>query len=112
MERPLLEDKWTRKINKEKKRRADRAKKLEAIGYDFAAPELMNVDAVPAIAAPAAEASAETPVKAIESAAAEETVDGEKEQEATPKTAKRGRGRPTKTPQKTGKADTPKKAKK
>ncbi|PSR78803.1 hypothetical protein BD289DRAFT_376243 [Coniella lustricola] len=118
MERPLLEDKWARKINKEKKRRADRAKKLEAIGYDFAAPELLSVEAIPAIAAPevakveSVDASTETPVKAIMSAAAEETVEGEKEEDATPKTVKRSRGRPSKAPQKAGKADTPKKAKK
>ncbi|KAF3765835.1 hypothetical protein M406DRAFT_256295 [Cryphonectria parasitica EP155] len=119
MERPLLEDKWARKINKEKKRRAERAKKLEAVGYEFDTPEVMDVNAIPAITAPEAtesktlEAVQDAPTKTIEAPPAVEIAEGEvaeKEQEATPKPAKRTRGRPAKTPQKATKgAATPRK---
>lgn len=104
MERPLVEDKWSRKIAKENKRRADRAKKLEAIGYEYSAPELMEVDAAKAIAAAAAEHETEGQVgEAIEAPPATEAavegaeMEAEKEEAAeTPKPAKRGRGRPAK----------------
>lgn len=117
MERPMLESKWDRKIKKEQKRRADRAKQLEAIGYEFTAPEVKKkADAAKAITAP--ETAEEEITKVIEEAKTEaveaveaapaaaekeatpETPVEEKEQESTPKPAKRGRGRPAKTPQK------------
>lgn len=121
MERPLLESKWERKIAKEKKRRADRAKQLGALGYEFTAPELKTTDAAKTITAPETaeeeiskvieEAKSEViEVEAIEAApAAVEEAEAivvataeveEKEQESTPKPAKRARGRPAKTPQK------------
>lgn len=106
MQRPLVEDKWSRKIAKENKRRADRAKKLEAIGYEYAAPELVAVDAAKAIAAVAVtENETEEQVgEAIEAplegskTAAEKEAEHEDEGEVadTPKPAKRGRGRPPK----------------
>lgn len=119
MERPMLESKWERKIAKEKKRRADRAKQLEALGYEYAAPELKTTGAAKAItAAPETveeelskvieEAKTEA-VEAIEAAPAatqeaeatpEASAEEEKDQVSTPKPAKRGRGRPAKTPQK------------
>lgn len=124
MERPMLESKWNRKIAKEKKRRADRAKQLEALGYEFTAPELKSTDAAKAIAAP--ETAEEELTKVVEEAKTEaikaieappaadkeaeatpDTPAEEKEQESTPKPAKRGRGRPAKTPQKA--AETPRK---
>lgn len=131
MERPMLEDKWKRKIAKENKRRADRAKKLEALGYEFNAPELMSIDAAKAITKP--ETAQEEPIKAIEQAStkaieappvvdtpapapaadaeqADQADQAEKEQETTPKPAKRARGRPAKTPVKAAKAtETPRK---
>lgn len=110
MQRPLVEDKWTRKIAKENKRRADRAKKLEAVGYEYNAPKL--VDAATAIAdAAAAKAAApeaeeqvvegieEAVTKAIEAPPAAEAAvveEAEKETVDTPKPSKRGRGRPPK----------------
>ncbi|CAN8103761.1 unnamed protein product [Discula destructiva] len=112
MQRPLIEDKWSRKIAKENKRRADRAGKLGALGYEYSAPELLAVDAAKAIAAAApvaedqtVEATEDSATKAIEAPSAAETaavetavVEGAKEAEAeeTPKPAKRGRGRPPK----------------
>lgn len=121
MERPMLEDKWARRINKENKRRADRAKKLQSLGYEFSAPEVKPVDAAKAIAAQdaveeavteaiteAVTEAAEEPTKAIEAPPAAEAVeDAAKEQEMTPQPAKRGRGRPAKTPQKA--TETPRK---
>lgn len=122
MERPMLEDQWARKAKKENKRRAERAKKLQSLGYDFDAPKVKSYDATTAITAP--EAGEDSSVKLIEEAATTE-IDAppaadavaaevaEKEQEATPKPAKRGRGRPAKTPQKASKtAETPRKTRK
>lgn len=128
MERPMLESKWDRKIAKEKKRRADRAKQLEALGYEFAAPELKSTAAAKAITAP--ETAEEEVTKVIDEAKTEvieappaavkeaeatpeapvEEQEKEQEQESTPKPAKRGRGRPAKTPQKAATvAETPRK---
>lgn len=101
MERPLVEDKWSRKIAKENKRRADRAKKLEALGYDFSAPEVKEVEAAKAIAALEAKEQTsdveESAVKAIEAPATEAAPVEVAEADATPMPAKRGRGRPPKT---------------
>lgn len=107
MERPLIEDKWSRKIAKENKRRADRAKKLEALGYEFTAPQVKNVEAAMAIAAPEAEKQnlkvEESAVKAVEASSAAEATpledagaDAEADTETISRPAKRGRGRPTK----------------
>lgn len=119
MERPKLEKQWERSIKRENKKRAARAKKLEALGYEFNAPEVKSVTEAKAIAEPeeapkaieapppAAEAEAEA-----EAAAVENTVEEPKaEVEATPaKKATRGRGRPAKTPQKAAAvAETPRK---
>lgn len=108
MERPMVEDKWSRKIAKENKRRADRAKKLEGLGYEYNAPDLTDAAEAIAAAATAAEveahvveASEVAVIKAIEAApVAEEAQNGEVEEQAvedTPRPAKRGRGRPPKT---------------
>ncbi|KAI3394281.1 hypothetical protein diail_2928 [Diaporthe ilicicola] len=121
MERPKLEKQWERSINLENKKRAARAKRLEALGYEFNAPELKSVTEAKAIAdreeapkaieapPPAAEAQTETtPAQNVE----ESTVEEQKEDvEATPaKKATRGRGRPAKTPQKVAAAaETPRK---
>lgn len=119
MERPMLESKWERKIAKERKRRADRAKQLEALGYEYTAPELKTTEAAKAIAA-APETVEEELSKVIEEAKTEAieaietapataqeaeitptaSADEEKDQVSTPKPAKRGRGRAAKTPQK------------
>lgn len=110
MERPLVEDKWSRKIAKENKRRADRAKKLEALGYEFSAPQVKDVEATKALAAPQSEeqeVEAEKPtVQAIEAPSAAEPApvedaevkaEADVDAETTPRPAKRGRGRPPKT---------------
>lgn len=108
MERPLIEDKWSRKIAKENKRRTDRAKKLEALGYEFSAPQVKDVEAAKAITALVAEEQDlkvdEPTVKAIEappaaeSASAEDAgADADADVEAASRPAKRGRGRPPKT---------------
>lgn len=109
MERPLVEDKWSRKIAKENKRRADRAKKLEALGYEFSAPQVKDVEAAKALAAPDSEeqeVEAETPaLQAIEAPPAAEAApvkdaevkaEGDEDSETTSRPAKRGRGRPPK----------------
>lgn len=107
IERPMLEDKWMRKINKENKRRAERAKQLQSLGYEFSAPEAKGVDAAKALTAQdtAEEAITEAIEEPMEKAAIEqppaseaaEGEDGVKEQESTPQPVKRGRGRPAKT---------------
>lgn len=120
MERPKLEKQWERSINRENKKRAARAKKLEALGYEFKAPEVRSVTDVKAIAAPeeapkaieAPPAAAEAEAVPVETAVEESTVKEPKaEVEATPaKKATRGRGRPAKTPQKAAAAaETPRK---
>ncbi|KAK3371713.1 hypothetical protein B0T24DRAFT_530987 [Lasiosphaeria ovina] len=72
LERALPESKWAAKVTKEEKRRAARAEKLKAIGYEFESPKLKAAEAKevaavkasepakPAEAAPAAEAEAES----------------------------------------------------
>ena len=122
MERPKLEKQWERSIQRENKKRAARAKKLEALGYEFNAPELKSVSEAKAIAAPEeAPKAIEAPPTAVEAEAEaapvgdaiEEStvVEPKAEAEATPaKKATRGRGRPAKTPQKAAAtAETPRK---
>ncbi|KAI1873423.1 hypothetical protein JX265_005045 [Neoarthrinium moseri] len=40
LKKPLSEDKWAAKIEKENEKRAKKAEKLKALGYEFEAPEL------------------------------------------------------------------------
>ncbi|KAK6210625.1 nucleolar protein [Pestalotiopsis sp. IQ-011] len=58
LKKPLSEGEWATKINNENKKRAHKAKKLSALGYDFDAPELKEAvaPAAAAIEAPAEEA--------------------------------------------------------
>lgn len=49
--RPLTESKWESKISKEEKKRADRAKKLKELGYEFEAPQLKQAPAPPVVEA-------------------------------------------------------------
>ncbi|KAK6081272.1 RNA-binding protein [Seiridium cupressi] len=65
LRKPLSEDKWAAKVSKENEKRAEKAKKLEALGYEFEAPEL-KVAVAPA--AEALEAGQEAAPKAIEPA--------------------------------------------
>ncbi|KAH9908104.1 RNA-binding domain-containing protein [Xylariomycetidae sp. FL2044] len=44
LKKPLPESIWTSKIEKEEEKRRQRAKKLEAIGYDFEAPTLKVIE--------------------------------------------------------------------
>lgn len=117
MERPKLEDQWSRKIQRENKKRAVRAKNLAALGYEFKAPEVKSVVAAKAITAPEEEAPkaieappAATPVQAGEGEG--EAVEESKE-EATPAKTPKGRGRPAKTTTKAAKAsEAPRKTRK
>ncbi|ETS73420.1 hypothetical protein PFICI_15025 [Pestalotiopsis fici W106-1] len=65
LKKPLSEGEWAAKISKENNKRAQKAKKLSALGYDFDAPQLK--DAV-APTAGALEAAEEEAPKAIEAA--------------------------------------------
>lgn len=107
MERPKLEKQWERSIQRETKKRAARAKKLEALGYEFNAPELKSVTEAKAIAGQEEPKAIEAPPPAAEpeaeAAPAKEAVEESsvEKAEATPaKKPTRGRGRPAKTPQK------------
>lgn len=127
MERPKLEDQWSRKIQRENKKRAARAKNLQALGYEFNAPEVKKVAAAKAITAPgeeapkaieappAAETEAATPAKAPAKSGKRKAVDELKEEaqedKATASPAKK-RGRPAKTQTPTKKEETPKKTRK
>lgn len=121
MERPKLEKQWERSIKRENKKRAARAKKLEALGYEFNAPELKSVteakaaveqgEAPKAIEAPPPATEAETEAVAPAENVEEATVEDAKEDvEAEPaKKATRGRGRPAKAPKAAAVAETPRK---
>lgn len=128
MERPKLEDQWSRKIQRENKKRAARAKNLQALGYEFNAPEVKKVAAAKAITAPgeeapkaieappAAETEAATPAKATPAKsgkrkAVDELKEEAQEDKATASPAKK-RGRPAKTQTPTKKEETPKKTRK
>jgi nucleolar protein 15 len=43
LEEPRTEDEWAEAVETEKQRRATRAEKLKALGYEFEAPELKSV---------------------------------------------------------------------
>ncbi|KAK4455032.1 hypothetical protein QBC34DRAFT_391375 [Podospora aff. communis PSN243] len=78
LERPLGETKWQGKISKEEKRRAERAEKLKALGYEFESPALKAPKAQEVI-----ESATEEPVKAVEAPPAEaeeKAEEAEKEQ--------------------------------
>lgn len=47
LERPLSESQWQVRISKEEQRRAARAEKLKAMGYEFEAPQLKAAEAKP-----------------------------------------------------------------
>ncbi|KAK3304570.1 uncharacterized protein B0T15DRAFT_536962 [Chaetomium strumarium] len=104
LERPLSESQWQVKISKEEQRRAARAEKLKAMGYEFEPPQLKAAEAKPMLengtdeapkaieAAPAAE---ETEPKEEQQAAAPEAV--EAKEEATPQKKKGKKGKKTKS---------------
>ncbi|KAK4146492.1 uncharacterized protein C8A04DRAFT_9738 [Dichotomopilus funicola] len=79
LERPLSEAQWQSRISKEEKRRAGRAEKLKAMGYEFEAPALKAAEAKPLLENGETVTGEEEP-KAIEAPpAAEETEDKEEE---------------------------------
>jgi nucleolar protein 15 len=97
--RPLTEEAWEERNAKETKRRADRAEKLKAIGYEFEAPALKAapapapveaveekkpeaVEEAPAVEAPAAEEAPVVEETVVETTVTEEVV------EETPKSKK------------------------
>ncbi|KAM7208458.1 RNA-binding domain containing protein [Naviculisporaceae sp. PSN 640] len=94
LERPLSESKWAGKISKEEQRRAKRAEKLKAIGYEFEPPALKAAEAkeVPAAIEEGKEDAAieDAPAPAaIEAPAEEEKVEepaGEEEEEKAKET--------------------------
>ncbi|SPQ27352.1 07abcd88-6a02-4be8-ba5f-8a4c55719574 [Thermothielavioides terrestris] len=88
LERPLSESQWQVRISKEEQRRAARAEKLKAMGYEFDAPPLK-----PAVAKQLLENGTEEEApKALEAApAAEEAEPTEEKQVAVPE-AVEGKG--------------------
>jgi nucleolar protein 15 len=105
LERPLSESQWQARISKEEQRRASRAEKLKAMGYEFEAPKLKPAEAKPLLennteeapkaieAAPPAEHTKATD-KEIEAAKSEEAKPTE---EATPQKKKGKKGKKTKS---------------
>jgi nucleolar protein 15 len=85
LERPLSESQWQVKISKEEQRRASRAEKLKAMGYEFEAPALKAAEAKPLL-----ENAAEEEPKAIEAPPAAEEAEAKEEekQAAEPKLSK------------------------
>ncbi|KAH6656751.1 hypothetical protein BKA67DRAFT_552949 [Truncatella angustata] len=81
LKKPLSEGKWASKIEKENKKRAEKAEKLKALGYEFEAPELKEAVAPTAGALEDAQEEAPKAVEAApqvaESEAVAETADGE-----------------------------------
>ncbi|KAI1460866.1 hypothetical protein F4805DRAFT_415889 [Annulohypoxylon moriforme] len=67
LKKPLSESTWTQKITKEEQKRAERAKKLQDMGYDFEGPKIKSVDEVERDV-PAIEAAEDEAPKAIEAA--------------------------------------------
>ncbi|KAH6621360.1 hypothetical protein B0J18DRAFT_457884 [Chaetomium sp. MPI-SDFR-AT-0129] len=101
LERPLSEAQWQRRISKEEKRRAGRAEKLKAMGYEFEAPALKAAEAKPLLEN--GEAVTEEEPKAIEAPPAAEEKEDEEEKVVEPevvakaaKTKSSGDGTPQK----------------
>ncbi|KAJ6788668.1 hypothetical protein PWT90_04977 [Aphanocladium album] len=70
LEKPRTESAWELKVERENKKRADKAAKLKALGYDFEGPEMKSV---PAPGAPAATENGDaTETKAVEETPVEE----------------------------------------
>lgn len=81
LERPLSEGQWASRISKEEKRRAGRAEKLKAMGYEFEAPALKAAEAKPLLEN--GETATEEEPKAIEAPLAVEQTE-EKEEAVEP----------------------------
>ncbi|KAK0740562.1 hypothetical protein B0T18DRAFT_393354 [Schizothecium vesticola] len=100
LERPLGETKWAGRISKEEKRRAERAEKLKALGYEWEAPQLKAAEAKEQIEAPvedeAKAVEAPEPMQ-VEEAVAEEVVE---EVVEAPKTISAGKGKKAKATKK------------
>lgn len=108
--RPLTEAGWEEKNTKEAKRRANRAEKLKAIGYEFEAPELKQAPAPAVVEAVEAaeegekkpEAVEETPAATEEAPAVEEAKedteipDAPEPEADTPKATKKAKGKKAK----------------
>jgi nucleolar protein 15 len=104
LERPLSESQWQVKISKEEQRRAARAEKLKAMGYEFEPPQLKAAEAKAML-----ENGTDEAPKAIEAApVAEETEPNEEKrvvapevveakEEATPQKKKGKKGKKTKS---------------
>lgn len=85
LEKPRTESAWGLKVERENKKRADKAAKLKAIGYDFDGPE---IKAVPAPGAPAATENGDAAeTEAVEAAPAEEP-EAEEPKAKSPKVTK------------------------
>lgn len=101
LERPLGETKWAGRISKEEKRRAERAEKLKALGYEWEAPQLKAAEAKAQIEAPVEEEAkaveaAPEPMQ-VEEVVAEEVVE---EVVEAPKTISAGKGKKAKATKK------------
>ncbi|KAI0601868.1 hypothetical protein F4775DRAFT_604779 [Biscogniauxia sp. FL1348] len=109
LKKPRTESAWTEKISKEERRRNERAKKLQDIGYDFDGPKLKAVDDAtrePAVleggdedVPKAIEATPVTPVEAqaIETEVEKETEPIEEAAVATKKQTKTKKAKKVKT---------------
>ncbi|GAB1312968.1 nucleolar protein [Madurella fahalii] len=101
LERPLSESQWQNRISKEEQRRAARAEKLKAMGYEFEAPQLKAPQAKPLL-----ENGADEVPKAIEAApSAGESKNEEMKEAPEAEVVEPTKLNPTKeaTPQKKGK---------
>lgn len=76
LKKPLSESTWTQRITAEEKRRAQRAKKLQEIGYEFEAPKIKSIDEV-GKDTPALEGAQDDTPKAIEPAPKDVAVEEE-----------------------------------
>ncbi|OAA78339.1 Nucleotide-binding, alpha-beta plait [Akanthomyces lecanii RCEF 1005] len=87
LEKPRTESAWGLKVERENKKRADKAAKLKALGYDFDGPE---IKAVPAPGAPPAaeDADATESEEVAEAAPAEEEPKTEEPKAKSPKVTK------------------------
>jgi len=104
LERPLGETKWAGRISKEEKRRAERAEKLKALGYEWEAPQLKAAEAKEQIEAPVEEEAnvvqAPEPMQ-VEEAVAEAVVEEVVEEVVeAPKTISAGKGKKAKATKK------------
>lgn len=109
LERPLSESQWQNRITKEEQRRAARAEKLKAMGYEFEAPQLKAPEAKPLLgngtdevpkaieAAPSADGPKDDEMKEAPEAEVAEPAKVNPPKESTPQKKKGKKGKKTKS---------------